>query len=58
MVDKKVLLCPREYGVIVGMWVDGCIVFGTWCFFGKIFVKFLVYRQNLSLFIEDGVFNF
>ncbi|MFT5433539.1 MAG: hypothetical protein ACI9OJ_004245, partial [Myxococcota bacterium] len=57
MVDKKVLLRPREYGATVGSWEDGRTAFGTWKPGAPIPDGLTHYRQNLPPLIEDGVFN-
>lgn len=57
MVDKKVLLRPREYGATAGSWADGRTAFGTWPPGAKIPADLVAYRQNLPPLIEDGVFN-
>ena len=57
MVDKKVLLRPREYGATVGSWADGRTAFGTWKPHAPIPDDMTHYRQNLPPLIEDKVFN-
>ena len=57
MVDRKVLLRPREYGATVGSWADGRTAFGTWRPRAKIPEDLVAFRQNLPPLIEDGVFN-
>jgi hypothetical protein len=57
MVDKKVLLRPREYGATAGSWADGRTAFGTWEPRAPIPDDLTHYRQNLTPLIEDGVFN-
>ncbi len=57
MVDKKVLLRPREYGATAGSWADGRTAFGTWRPFARIPKDLTHYRQNLPPLVEDGQFN-
>ncbi len=57
MVDRKVLLRPREYGATAGSWADGRTAFGTWPPSAPIPSELTHYRQNLPPLIEDGVFN-
>ncbi len=57
MVDKKVLLPPREYGATAGAWADGRTAFGTWPVKAPIPDELQSYRQNLPPLIQDGVFN-
>ncbi|MFT7626104.1 MAG: hypothetical protein ACI9WU_005297 [Myxococcota bacterium] len=57
MVDRKVLLRPREKGATVGSWADGRTAFGTWRPRGKIPADLTHFRQNLSALVEFGKFN-
>ena len=57
MVDKKVLLPPRDLGATAGSWADGRTAFGTWEPKAPIPDELMAYRQNLPPLIEDGAFN-
>ncbi|MBT9558278.1 MAG: hypothetical protein IV100_19750 [Myxococcales bacterium] len=57
MVDRKVLLPPREYGATAGSWEDGRTAFATWPEGAPIPEGLTHYRQNLPPLLEDGKFN-
>ncbi len=57
MVDRKVLLPPREYGATAGSWEDGRTVFATWKPGAPVPEGLTHFRQNLPPLLEDGAFN-